>query len=254
VAELNKARVENPAFNKHEFINGSQLAALGNPAPLLDLDIVSTNSTVLKMKKRQLSNSTTTTNSTNASPYSLPTEVVEAARIVAESTAQVPTGDHENVAADIRRKYSHQQADTNRPPKLKTPEGLLSEFGGGIESNVSTLSKRAYGYWMADMPQLGASPYAPAGYKVTIIPATTPRWRTDRANKLRFRSGEMLRIMAPREMGSPMTRPPSISPSQIRADAAPTVVPVPESLPLSSFLRVPILSALRSFSTIILSS
>jgi hypothetical protein len=108
---------------------------------------------------------------------SVPSLFIEAARMVAESTPQVPVGNHSEVAASIRQKYGHKLADSHRPPQLQRPEGGLSNFGDGFEmsSNASSpLLKREYGYWMADMAQLGSSPYAPAGYQVCLPCA--PYW------------------------------------------------------------------------------
>jgi hypothetical protein len=172
VAELNKARLENPAFNKHEFLAPDDLAKLGKPAPPIDLNVPPGNSTTSGSRRRQEANSTT------AIPYTLPPEVIEAARMVAESTPQVPVGNHSEVAASIRQKYSHKLADSHRPSQLQRPEGGLSNFGDGFEmsSNASSpLLKREYGYWMADMAQLGSSPYAPAGYQVCL--ACAPYWQ-----------------------------------------------------------------------------
>ncbi|KAG7286304.1 hypothetical protein NEMBOFW57_008612 [Staphylotrichum longicolle] len=154
IAQKNKARLENPSFNKHEFLAPEELAKLGNPAPPLDLNVLpGDNSTVAARVKRR-------------HPYTLPDEVIEAARIIAESVPQIPTGD---------------QPDAYRPAKLQRPMGGLGRFGDGVEyssnstavesasdgpNDASQVAKRDYGYWMADMPQLGASPYAPAGYKV----------------------------------------------------------------------------------------
>lgn len=172
VAERNKARLENPAFNKHEFGSPEELVEQTRPAPPLDIDAVPLNGT-LRRRQDQEGEGEEEDTQADPSPYTLPPEVIEAARLVAESTPQIPTGDQADVAAAIREKYSHKLADTNRPPQLKKPEGKLSVFGDGVEygSNVtagssSTLSKRDDEYWMVEMAQLGEAPYAPSGYQV----------------------------------------------------------------------------------------
>ncbi len=188
IAQKNKARLENPSFNKHEFLAPDELAKLGNPAPPLDLNVVPGDNITIaaRVKRRQSLNSTTDAAAAadDKSPYTLPDEVIEAARLIAESTPQIPTGDHADVAAAMRQKYGGNSAGgSNRPPKLQRPMGGLARFGDGVEysSNSSAVgsvsddpsashaAKRAYGFWMADMAQLGASPYAPAGYKVGIF-------------------------------------------------------------------------------------
>ena len=187
IAQKNKARLENPSFNKHEFLAPEELAKLGKPAPPLDLNALpGDNSTVAaRVKRRQSHNDTTAAEAAadDKSPYTLPDEVIEAARIVAESVPQIPTGDQPDVATSMRAKYGGNSAGgSHRPAKLQRPLGGLARFGDGVEysSNstavdagsdgpddaASHVAKRNYGYWMADMAQLGASPYTPAGYKV----------------------------------------------------------------------------------------
>ena len=55
---------------------------------------------------------------------------------------------------------------TNTPSPLAIPEGMLP--GGAAGSGGLTLQygKEESRYWMAEMAQVGASPYAPDGYKV----------------------------------------------------------------------------------------
>lgn len=166
LAEINKLRVYQPLFNKHEFLNGSELASKGNLAPPLDYRDVSTNTTLSKTK-RQSSPSNSTTNSTSPGAYTIPPELAEAARILAEANTRAPEGNHSDVAAAMRQKYSHNLQDTNRPEKHQRPEGLLSKFDDGHEGNSPTLDKRDSGYWMVDMAQRGSAPYANPGYKVS---------------------------------------------------------------------------------------
>jgi len=194
IAQKNKARLENPSFNKHEFLAPEELAKLGMPAPPLNLNVLpGDNSTVAaRLKRRQSLNDTTSAaaDADDKSAYTLPDEVIEAARIIAESTPQVPTGDHADVAAAMRAKYgSNSAGGSQRPPKLQRPMGGLGRFGDGVEyssnstavdlgsdgpDDASRVAKRDYGFWMADMAQLGASPYAPAGYKVGLFSPFPP--------------------------------------------------------------------------------
>ncbi|KAK1466641.1 hypothetical protein CCUS01_07251 [Colletotrichum cuscutae] len=117
---LNKARVENPHFNNQN--NSSAEISAPN--------------------------------------FSISPELAEAAKVLAESTPQVPKGNHSEVAKAIREKYVHKTNDTNTPESLKTPEGRLLVYGD------DKLSKRAEEWWMVSMGSSGTSPFAPSGYKV----------------------------------------------------------------------------------------
>jgi len=108
-------------------------------------------------------------NETSPGAYTIPPELIQAARLLAEANTLVPEGNHTDVAAAMKAKYGHKHRDTNRPKKLKQPEGLLSIFGTGHESNDTSVSKRDSGYWMVDMAQRGLAPYASSGYKVCFL-------------------------------------------------------------------------------------
>lgn len=154
----NKARFENPKFNKDEFAPRPR-----EPRPAPPLDYGATNSTLPRRQSSKLGSNSTA----SSSGYSIPPELVEAARLVAESTPQSPTGDHEQVAASIRNKYGHKLNDTNAPKPLTPPGGRLHGWAlPDMVANASDFQKRESGYWMVDMPHRGASPFAPAGYKV----------------------------------------------------------------------------------------
>jgi hypothetical protein len=153
-AARNKARLESPHFNKDEFAKPSREPSLAPPLRIA-------NST------SPLSTRQTSAQNVSSSAYTIPQEVVEAAKIMAESTPQKPTGDHEAIAARIKQKYSRKLNDTNAPRPLGTPEGRLEAWALPESiGNSSELLKRDSSYWMLSMPQLGSNPYAPAGYKV----------------------------------------------------------------------------------------
>ena len=129
--QVNKHKVQNPAFNKNEFSAAAITAKTpGPPLPLtgsLRRDILS-----------------------STSGYSIPASLANAAKIVAESTSQTPHGDQPNVAATAVRKYSTGE-DT---------QASLVNLDGRSVGNSSQ-------YWMiADQSHPGVSPFAPAGYKV----------------------------------------------------------------------------------------
>lgn len=157
LSDVNKARVEHPSFNKYELASDASLS-LADP---LDYSVNATK------RRRDVGNSGEGNNGTGlAAPYTIPSELKDAARIVAESKPQRPTGDHAQVAAKIRAKYDHKLNDTNAPSPLDRPDGLLGTFGPDVEQKTL---KRASGYWMVDMAQLGSAPYAPSGYKVSLF-------------------------------------------------------------------------------------
>lgn len=148
-AARNKARLESPHFNKDEFASPSREPSLAPP-----LRIANGTSTLSAREASQ--------HNVSSSAYTIPQEVVEAARIMAESTPQQPTGDHEAIAARIKHKYSHKLNDTNAPKHLGTPEGRLGAWAlPDSVGNSSEVLKRDSSYWMLSMPHLGYSPYAP---------------------------------------------------------------------------------------------
>jgi hypothetical protein len=160
LAGRNKARVENPKFNKLEVVTLDKEPELAPPI-FIDNTL---NGTVLR---RQASNETSPVNGTSASDaYSIPPELAEAARQLAEASPQTPEGNQADVAATTRAKYAPSTNDTNVPQSLKTPEGKLSAWAPDFVANASQLDRRDYGYWMADMPKRGRSPFAPNGYQV----------------------------------------------------------------------------------------
>lgn len=151
LAKVNKARVEQPSRNKYELMSDSELSTQSLAEPL----------DYSAKRRRELEEDGSSSNITTSVPYTIPSELVDAARIVAESQSQKPSGDHGKVAEAIRAKYSHKLNDTNVPSPLDRPGGLLGTFGPDGKN------KRASTYWMSEMSQLGAAPFAPSGYKVS---------------------------------------------------------------------------------------
>lgn len=161
-AARNAARSKNPKFNNPELDLEATTPNLADPL------LYSGGNGTLESKRDNFESKNASDSNSASDGYSIPSELAEAARIVAESTSQVPEGNHEQVAKELLAKYEVDGNDINTPPHYKTPEGLLSKFGSDIAANGSTIDKRASGYWMLDMPQLGLSPFAPAGYKVSF--------------------------------------------------------------------------------------
>lgn len=182
-AARNKARFENPKFNTPELDLETSTPTLADPL------LFSGSNDTLALKRDNVDSQNASDINASSAGYSIPPELAEAAKIVAEATPQIPKGDHEQVSRELLDKYGEEGNDTNTPPHYKTPEGLLAQFGSDIVSNASTLDKRAYGWWMIDMPQLGLSPFAPAGYKVCVDTPMTDVKFPNRLTGLQKRQG-----------------------------------------------------------------
>lgn len=152
LAVVNKARVEYPVFNQKKREDPDE----DKPAPLLNYKA---NVKSLSSDSRLFGGD----NDTSHGSYRIPKDLAEAAASIAESTSQIPKGDHEDVAARIRKKYSPDSLnDTNAPDEQQAPEGRLSVFAGDAPKD-----KRASGYWMVDDQKFpGKSPFSPDGYQV----------------------------------------------------------------------------------------
>ncbi|KAJ4156154.1 hypothetical protein LMH87_001367 [Akanthomyces muscarius] len=155
--KINLARFESPVFNKYEFKLQEEDAAgsskLAQPLRYLPDE------------KHAVRRSNITSDGTqNVTSYTIPDELRQAARDLAESTAQVPSGDHEQIAREMREKYSSGMTnDTEVPQSLDAPEGRLSVFA----DDAAGVGKRDTGYWLIDDQSFpGQSPFAPAGYRV----------------------------------------------------------------------------------------
>lgn len=181
LSEVNKLKIEQPLFNKYEFLSESDLASKGQLAQPLDYtgSSVMNTSQDANAKREEVSPLTSPSSSPSRLPpsktYTIPPELAEAARIVAEFKPQRPNGNHSEVAERMREKYNLKANDTNRPEKLKRPEGRLATFGDGFEGSeaipfgLNRVNRRASGYWMVDMAQLGTAPYAETDYKVSTV-------------------------------------------------------------------------------------
>ncbi|KAG4412340.1 hypothetical protein IFR04_014519 [Cadophora malorum] len=124
LAVINKARIENPYFNIYEFSNQNSASDGSSITPPLDLGLASLQNSTLKKAKDTASNSST--ENTLRKSYSISPELATAARILAESTTQVPTGDQPEIAASIKKKYASKVNNTNQlAQRLAAADGLL---------------------------------------------------------------------------------------------------------------------------------
>ncbi|KAH7329285.1 LysM domain protein [Stachybotrys elegans] len=147
--EINKARVENPRFNKNKLSDNGPV----NAAPPLG-----------EQNRSRAVEARSSSPEELASPYSVPSEIKEAAMLLAESIDQSPQGNHSLVAAAMVEKYRKTTSDTNDPEPLQAPYGKLG--GWAPHAEQQPLEERAAGYWMVNMAKRGMSPYAQSGYKV----------------------------------------------------------------------------------------
>lgn len=166
----NKLRVENVQYNRYEFASASEIRGSGlNSVPL------NYSENAVKMLSDIQSRAVGGASASQAQySYSIPHELRDAARIVAEATDISPsTGNYSAVAAQMRAKYETNVSDTLVPPQAVRDSGIYEFRQTETDTMYSAtdLEKRApSSWWMANMKQRGMSPYAPEGYKVKTKP------------------------------------------------------------------------------------
>ncbi|KAM5347264.1 hypothetical protein ACJ41O_010269 [Fusarium nematophilum] len=121
--------------------------------------------------------------SSSASSYKVPTELIQAARVVAEAQPLPTDGDSQFLDQSKALRAERSQRDTfAMAPVLQKGDGLHTfgaepgaayRFSGNhsesiqLEDTDGGLEKRsASHWWMANIKQRGSSPFAPKGYKV----------------------------------------------------------------------------------------
>lgn len=173
---LNKARLDNPSFNKLEY---KRQAARKGPPPKSPSLLERADALHLDALGKPSSPMTAAEPMHGDYEYSISPELAEAARITAESSP--PTKLHDNPAstiASLRKKYGYRFNDTNTPQQVHIrPNGLEGRIFAAedelqLVSTINTTSgsnrtKRGNPtYWMANLAQQGRSPFAPSRYKV----------------------------------------------------------------------------------------
>jgi hypothetical protein len=175
LAIANKLRLDNPQFNKYEFQNASEIAQKYVAAPPLDYGQGNSASNISSRSNGHVSshsaNSTKPITSNGSYSYSIPDELAEAARIVAESQPISTT----NLNYAVKSAPLPGTNDTNAMAQaILKPDGLHGFVPNGTGSTIvsldgsdSSATKRATSsFWMENMAQNGVSPFAPSGYKV----------------------------------------------------------------------------------------
>lgn len=181
MAAANARILKNPSPNIHQTLNASTLEQQRENAPYLAYGKSNDSSTMSarRLRHRDSLSQTPTTNSSSLT-YTIPPEVVAAARLVAE--ASPPDASPENYAAMIatlKARFAPKLNDTNvMPQKLRHPSGLVGyvpsdelpliiQNGTAVTGTSSGIYERDTAtFWQETIPQLGESPFAPAGYKV----------------------------------------------------------------------------------------
>ncbi|KAK1995810.1 pectin lyase-like protein [Colletotrichum falcatum] len=189
MAVANQAILESPKHNVAQVQNSTTRQRKRTKAQPLDYHTGDfeqhANGTVF----RRAANGSTPTRES----YTVPSEVADAARVLAEANPLPPT-DYDALLARVRAKMAKRKAhlnDTNvMPQKTKRPSGLVeyvppAELAITVQNGTKVagpdhpddprvgdadagLAKRAAAtsFWMETMTQRGSAPYAPAGYKV----------------------------------------------------------------------------------------
>ena len=178
MAHANRAIIASPRPNRLEVLNSTELRRTQEAPPPLNYH----NATAISLKVRNLGNGTT-----EDLRYSVPNELIEAARLLSENWKPSPKDLGDSYAADVQHlkdNFMYKVNDTNMmPPILQYDSGLLkpvneppsafrysaneSDIAVNVVGEEGDVHKRATSdWWMATISQRGSSPFAPSGYKV----------------------------------------------------------------------------------------
>ncbi|EEU38415.1 uncharacterized protein NECHADRAFT_106587 [Fusarium vanettenii 77-13-4] len=179
MAHANRAIIANPRPNRLEVLNATELAKAQEPPPPLDYR----NVTASSLKARDSGNGTA-----KDLRYSVPDELIKAARLLSENWKPSPKDLDGGYAADVQHlkdDFMIKVNDTNMmPPMLQYDSGLIKHVEeppsafrySANESDIAepaadkdeSLGKRAStDWWMATISQRGSSPFAPSGYQAS---------------------------------------------------------------------------------------
>ncbi|KAI2907774.1 CAZyme family GH55 [Aspergillus niger] len=166
LAVMNEGRLAHPQFNQYSFKAGASTVQ-AEAAPALNYEDASTHNAAKNATKRSGRKGDQTYT------YSIPPELAEAARLVAEASPQpVPTDYGVDISLVVSKYRKYDNNDTNVPKqKYVEPNGLDGYVHTGQPEDSpeihTELKKRATtDFWLTQMGDSGSSPYAPDGYKV----------------------------------------------------------------------------------------
>lgn len=178
MARANRAIIANPRPNRLEVLNSTELRKAQKAPPPLYYRNVTTKS----LKARDSGNGTT-----EDLRYSVPDELVKAARLLSENWKPSSKDLDGGYAADVQHlkdTFLYKTNGTNMmPPMLQYDSGLIkpvneppsafrysaneSDVAEHVIDKATHLQKRASSdWWMATISQRGSSPFAPSGYQV----------------------------------------------------------------------------------------
>ncbi|RAL06587.1 pectin lyase-like protein [Aspergillus homomorphus CBS 101889] len=169
---MNQGRLANPQLNEYKFESDSSVRQT-DTAPALDYE---NGSVTAETSHGETLNATKRSNNERGQKYTytIPPELAEAARVVAEAYPQsLPTDYGVDIAAVVAEYRPYRHNDTNVPAqKYQQPNGLDGyvhrvSIEDSLETQRTKLKKRSTtDFWLTTMGDSGSSPYAPDGYKV----------------------------------------------------------------------------------------
>lgn len=178
MAHANRAIIANPRPNRLEVLNSTELRKTQKAPPPLDYRNITSKS----LKARDSGNGTS-----KDLRYSVPDELIQAARLLSENWKPSSEELDGGYAADVQHlkdTFLYKNNDTNMmPPMLQYDSGLIkpvheppsafryseneTDIDYASDGKDGNLHKRASSdWWMATISQRGSSPFAPSGYQV----------------------------------------------------------------------------------------
>ncbi|KAM0211010.1 hypothetical protein ACHAQD_010475 [Fusarium lateritium] len=178
MANANRAIIANPRPNRLEVLNSTEIRRAQKSPPPLDYR----NVTAKSLRARDSGNETS-----KDLRYSVPDELIEAARLLSENwkpSSDDLDGGYASDVQHLKDSFMYKVNDTNMMPQmLQYDSGLIkpvhepasafrySENDTNVAEHVvdkdKNLRKRASSdWWMATISQRGSSPFAPSGYQV----------------------------------------------------------------------------------------
>lgn len=177
MAVANKHILSHPQGNVYKLKESSTGAAVPGPTAAPLAYTPGGNGAVAAAGSRRglgIANQTTPA-ALNVTSYTIPPEVVEAARMLAEAAAvsspDTLRDEYAALVARVKVTFNTPESSTNVPlQRLKRPSGLVEYVPYDelreVVQNGSAATGPASIFWQETISQRGSAPYAPAGYKV----------------------------------------------------------------------------------------
>ncbi|PYH80406.1 pectin lyase-like protein [Aspergillus uvarum CBS 121591] len=177
LAVMNPGRLANPQWNEYKF-KSDAAPRDGEMAPALDYESGAMAADA-SLHARLNATKRSSEEGDQKYTYTIPPELVEAARLVAEASPQpLPTDYGVDIAAIVAQYRPYKNNDTNVPKqKHQRPNGLDGSYIPSVPSGDDSpekphveLRKRSSAgneFWLTAMGDTGSSPFAPEGYKAS---------------------------------------------------------------------------------------